>query len=88
VYLTRLRRWVAPESPPGREGIVRLRIVIGTDGKTKSAEYVSGDRFLAEAARAAVLQWAFQKTGLSTDWAEVETVAELQIPHRLACLSP
>jgi TonB family protein len=89
VYLTGLRRWVAPEPQrDARQGVVRLRIVVGTDGNTRSAEFLSGDRALAESARGAVLQWAFQRTGLSTDWAEVETVVDVHFPPRLPCLAP
>ena len=44
----------------GEEGVVRLRVLIGTDGRVRKAERVSGaDIFLRAASRHALARWRF-----------------------------
>lgn len=55
-------------------GVVQLRAIIGTDGRTRQIEVVSGSPILARAAIEAVNQWRYKPTLLSGSAAEVETV--------------
>lgn len=54
-------------------GQVVLRARIGTDGEVHELETLSGNTLLAQAARAAVLQWRYQPTMLHGQAVEVET---------------
>ena len=44
-------------------GTVRLKAVVKADGSVKSVEVVGGNPILAEAARAALMQWRFATGG-------------------------
>jgi periplasmic protein TonB len=55
-------------------GEVRLRATIGTDGKVKDYEVLSGNPLLAQAAIAAVRQWRYRPTQLNGEPVEVETL--------------
>lgn len=54
-------------------GSVLLRAVIGTDGEIHEIEILSGNPILAEAARAAVMQWRYRPTLLNGQAVDVET---------------
>ena len=54
-------------------GIVQLHAVIGTDGRVRRLEVISGHPILAEAAKQAVQQWRYRPTVLNGDPVEVET---------------
>ena len=56
-----------------REGAVRLRAMIATNGLVSSLEVLSGDPILAQAARDAVQQWRYRPTLLNGEPVEVET---------------
>jgi len=56
-----------------REGTVRLRAMIATNGLVSSLEVLSGDPILAQAARDAVQQWRYRPTLLNGEPVEVET---------------
>lgn len=69
---------VQPEYPQAAKwihlaGTVVLRARIGTDGEVHELETVSGNPLLAQAARAAVLQWRYRPTMLNGQAVEVET---------------
>jgi len=78
VILTTLVHKVPPTYPDKAmaahsQGSVVLHVVIGTDGTVKSAEPVSGDPVLAEAAVVAVKQWIYKPTLLNGDPCEVDS---------------
>jgi protein TonB len=54
-------------------GEVKLRATIGTDGKVKDYEVISGNILLARAAIAAVKQWRYRATLLNGEAVEVDT---------------
>jgi len=54
-------------------GVVELRAIIGTDGRVREIEVVSGNPILAQAARDAVAQWRYEPTRLGGQPVEVET---------------
>ena len=70
-----LIRKVPPQYPPlasqaGITGIVRLRMVVGTDGAVKEVTVISGNPLLAKAAVDAVRQWLYRpavKNGQPTE---------------------
>ncbi len=69
---------VQPEYPaPAKAihlaGTVVLRARIGTDGEVHELVTISGNLMLAQAARAAVLQWRYRPTTLNGQAVEVET---------------
>ncbi len=73
-----LERRIEPKYPilaiqTRRQGTVRLRAIIGTDGSVNSLEMLSGDPFLAQAALDAVRQWHYRPTLLNGQAVEVET---------------
>ncbi|HEY0703545.1 MAG TPA: energy transducer TonB [Candidatus Acidoferrales bacterium] len=55
-------------------GTVRLRAIIGTDGRIQQLEVLSGSPFFQAAAVAAVRQWRYRPTMLSGTPVEVETL--------------
>jgi protein TonB len=54
-------------------GEVKLRATIGTDGRVKDYEVLSGNALLARAAIAAVKQWRYRATQLNGEAVEVDT---------------
>ncbi|MBZ5502131.1 MAG: energy transducer TonB [Acidobacteriia bacterium] len=54
-------------------GTVNLRAIIGTDGAVRELQVLSGNALLVNAALAAVRQWRYQPTRLSSQPVEVET---------------
>lgn len=62
---------VAPE--PNLTGKVDLKVVIGTDGRVKQVERVSGKYLLARAAEQAVKFWRFSHHAINGDPVEAET---------------
>jgi TonB family protein len=54
-------------------GTVRLRAIIGKDGKVRDVEVLSGNPILAQAALAAVREWRYRPTELNHEIVEVET---------------
>lgn len=54
-------------------GTVRLRAIIGTDGRVRDVEVLSGNPILAQAALAAVHEWRYRPTELNHEIVEVET---------------
>jgi protein TonB len=55
-------------------GAVKLRAIIGTDGKIRQLEVISGPALLQGAAVAAVRNWRYRSTMLSGTPVEVETL--------------
>ncbi|MGD1024651.1 MAG: hypothetical protein ABR880_17830 [Candidatus Sulfotelmatobacter sp.] len=70
---------VTPEIPPGVDvaGTVLLHAVIGTDGRPRDLQYVSGPLQLLEAAIKAVTWWQYRVTGEAE---EVDTMIEVAFP--------
>jgi protein TonB len=64
------------------QGIVRFAVIVGKDGAVKNVTLVSGDPLLAEAAKAAVEQWAYRPTLLNGD--PIEVVTQVDINFTLA----
>jgi TonB family protein len=55
-------------------GTVRLRAIIGTDGRIRELEVISGSAFLQASAVAAVREWRYRPTLLNGHAIEVETL--------------
>jgi periplasmic protein TonB len=55
-------------------GAVRLRAIIGSDGKIRELEVINGNSFLQAAALAAVRGWRYRPTLLNGQPVEVETL--------------
>jgi TonB family protein len=74
---------IPPEYPPaaraGLRGTVRLRVVIGIDGRVREAEVTSGDPGLTEAAIESVKQWLYQTTLLNGAPVEVTTEVDVDV---------
>ncbi len=69
---------VPPKYPSGAkrkhiEGVVRLEVVIGKDGRIQEMKTLSGEPILADAATKAVKKWRYQPTLLNGQPVEVET---------------
>jgi len=62
----------------GISGTVKLRAIIGRDGRVRSAEVLSGSALLAPAAVAAVREWRYRPTLLDGNAVEVETLIEVR----------
>ena len=82
----RLIRRVDPSYPPDAlqqriDGTVRLRVVIGEDGKVQSVEPVSGPPLLVGAAVIAVHEWRYGPTIL--DGRHIQTQADISLVFRL-----
>ena len=82
----RLLRRVVPSYPPDAlqqriDGTVRLRAVIGEDGKVQSVEPVSGPPLLVGAAVIAVHEWRYGPTIL--DRRHIQTQADISLVFRL-----
>lgn len=80
---------VDPVYPPvarqaGIQGTVSLNIVIGQNGHVASAEYVSGDKLLVDAAKHAVMQWVYNPTLVSGQRVEVLTQVDIPVLPREA----
>lgn len=65
-----------------REGQVKLRAIIATDGTIVSLEYASGDSLFFASARDAVQQWRYRPTALNGQAVEVDTI--ITVIYRLA----
>ena len=61
----------------GAKGLVTVAATIGKDGRIKAAKVISGHPMLANAARAAVLQWIYKPTLLNGQPVETETQIQL-----------
>jgi len=59
------------------EGLVRLRGVIGTDGRVKELTLISGHCMLVESAVAAVRNWRYEPTLIDGQPVEVETTIDV-----------
>jgi protein TonB len=59
-------------------GAVRVDVLIGRDGHVKTAKVISGDARLADAARAAVLQWTYRPTLSNGEPVEVRTEVDIR----------
>jgi TonB family protein len=75
---------VPPEYPSaaraaGLRGTVRLRVLIGIDGRVRETEVIDGDPGLTEAAGDSVKQWVYQPTLLNGAPTEVTTEADVDI---------
>lgn len=55
------------------EGTVRVHVVIGTDGKIKEANAISGDSLLTQPALDAVRQWTYRPALLNGQAVEVDS---------------
>jgi periplasmic protein TonB len=69
---------IEPRYPPlalqiRLEGTVRLRAIVGRDGRISSLEVINGHPLLVEAALEAVRQWRYRPTMLDGEPVEVET---------------
>jgi tetratricopeptide (TPR) repeat protein len=58
-------------------GAVRLDVVIGRDGRVRTAKVISGEPRFADAARAAVLQWNYRPTLSNGEPVEVRTEVDI-----------
>ena len=56
-----------------REGVVQLHAIVGIDGTIQSLQVLSGDPFLVQSAKEAVLQWRYKPTYLNGQAVEVDT---------------
>jgi protein TonB len=63
-------------------GTVRLHAVIGTDGRVRELEVLSGNPIFVPSAMAAVRQWRYQPTRLSGEAVEVETYITVEFVLR------
>jgi protein TonB len=63
--------WIAQNTHVS--GTVRLRAIIGSDGRIRELEVISGNVYLQAAAVAAVRQWRYRPTQLNGVAVEVET---------------
>jgi TonB family protein len=75
---------IPPEYPPAARGsglrrTVRLRVLIGVDGRVREAEVIDGDPGLTKAALESVKQWVYQPTLLNGAPVEVTTEAEVDV---------
>ncbi len=75
---------IPPEYPPaagaiGLRGTVRLRVLIGIDGRVREAEVTDGDPGLTQAAAEAVKQWVYRPTLLNGAPVEVTTEADVDV---------
>jgi len=82
----RPRTYVPPKYPPLAaqariQGVVRLKILVGTDGRVRDVQPVSGHPLLVPAAEEAVRQWVYKPTVLSGKPTEVER--QVEVPFRL-----
>lgn len=82
VMRTKLVKTVAPKYPKEArkkkvQGIVKLEVVIGRDGRVKSAKVTDGPKLLVKAAEDAVKQWRYKPTLLKGKPIEVETAVEV-----------
>ena len=68
-----------PASANGLRGTVRLRVLIGIDGRVRQAEVMDGDPGLTTAAAEAVKQWVYQPALLNGTPAEVTTEADVDV---------
>jgi TonB family protein len=77
-----IRKKVAPIYPAearrrGIQGTVTLHIFIGTDGKVRKAEVLSGDPHLVRSAIEAVKQWEYKPYLQDGKAVDVSTVCEV-----------
>jgi TonB family protein len=75
---------IPPEYPPaarasGSRGTVRLRVLIGIDGRVRQADVMDGDPGLITPAVEAVKQWVYQPTLLNGAPVEVTTEADVDV---------
>jgi protein TonB len=75
VYPTEARR-------KGIQGTVRLHILIGTDGKVRKVDVVTGDSHLVRSAIEAVKQWEYKPYLQDGKAVEVDTVCEVNYSLR------
>ena len=68
---------IYPAEANGAEGEVSLDAVIGKDGRVLSVSFRSGDPVLADAALAAVRQWAYRP--LTVNGFPVEVAADIDV---------
>ncbi len=59
------------------QGVVKLAVTVGTDGAVRDAQIVSGHPLLVQAARDAVMQWAYKPTLLNGEPVEVQTTVDV-----------
>ncbi|MGA7914835.1 MAG: TonB family protein [Candidatus Acidiferrales bacterium] len=82
VAATKITRLVQPVYPEVAklakvEGTIVLHCIIGTDGKVKEVQYVSGPPLLIKTAMDAVRQWTYQPTLLNGEPVEVDTAVSV-----------
>jgi TonB family protein len=80
-------RKVQPVYPPDAivhhiEGVVKIKIVIGTDGHVTQAHIVGGHPLLVHSALQAVRQWVFQPMGSEDQPIRVAT--QVEVPFHLS----
>jgi TonB family protein len=63
------------------QGVVKITVLIGTNGHVENIQLVSGHRLLAPAALQAVRQWVFEPTAVQGH--AVKVVAPVSIPFDL-----
>jgi protein TonB len=81
-----LVRQVPPEYPPLAraariQGVVKLNVVIGRDGKVLDAQPVSGQPMLIEWAIDAVKQWEYRPTLLNGQ--PIEVLSQVEVNFQL-----
>jgi TonB family protein len=81
--LHRVQPAYSPEAMDARvQGMVKVSIVIGTDGKVQLARLVSGHPLLAPATLQAVRQWTFEPFQ-SSKGKPIRVMTEVEIPYSL-----
>ncbi len=79
--------WAPPEYPPavratGLRGTVRLRVLVGADGRVLQADALDGDPVLTEVAVETVKQWMYLPTLLNGTAVEVSSEVDVDMGPR------
>jgi TonB family protein len=82
VQVSKLTSKVQPRYPEEArtqyiQGVVRLHVIVATDGTIQQIELMKGDPILAKAAIEAVRQWRYQPTTLNGTPVEVDTTIDV-----------
>ena len=83
IMAARLIQRKAPVYPPTAkqarvQGVVRLSVIVGKDGKIDSVTLIQGHPFLVEAAINAVKEWVYQPTLVNGEAVSVQTEVDVQ----------
>jgi TonB family protein len=75
-------RYPSDAKARGIQGIVTIRVLVDKEGRVKSADVVSGDPLLRQAALDAVRQWRYKPSTLGGAPAEAEVTANVSFTMR------